>query len=113
MSDKLTHDIAVMVRLIKDESDRVRDERDQLKAENDKLREQVRWLKNGDILHVLTDLEFEEQQKHEREVQASITALDDENKQLRELCEYLWEFAKLCGAYHPFLRELGIAEVVE
>lgn len=33
-----------------------------------------------------------------------------ENAKLRELCEYLWEFAKTCGADHPFLRELGIEE---
>lgn len=34
--------------------------------------------------------------------------LKAENAKLRELCEYLWEFAKTCGADHPFLRELGV-----
>ena len=58
---------------------------DDLAAENAKLREEVRYLKKGDVLHVLTDQEFAEQQKHEREMQASIKALDDENKKLREL----------------------------
>lgn len=59
--------------------------RDQLQAENDRLREEVRHLKKGDVLHVLTDQELAEQQKHEREMQASINALDDENAKLREL----------------------------
>ena len=54
-------------------------------AENAKLREQIHLLKKGDILHVLTDQELAEQQRHEREMQASITALDDENAELREL----------------------------
>lgn len=34
--------------------------------------------------------------------------LKAENAKLRELCEYLWEFAKTCGADHLFMRELGI-----
>ena len=34
--------------------------------------------------------------------------LESDNAELRELCEYLWEFAKTCGADHPFLHELGI-----
>lgn len=56
-----------------------------LMAQNAKLREEVNYLKKGDVLHVLTDQELAEQQKHEREMQASITALDDENTKLREL----------------------------
>lgn len=68
-----------------------------LEAENAKLREQIHWLKKGDILHVLTDQEFAEQQKHEREMQASIKALDDENAKLRELVrdmnKWLWNGA--------------------
>ena len=42
------------------------------------------------------------------EAEREINHLKDENTKLRELCEYLWEFAKTCGADHPFLRELGI-----
>lgn len=57
----------------------------ELYDENAKLREQIHYLKKGDILHVLTDQELADQQKHEREVQASITALDDENAKMREL----------------------------
>ena len=44
----------------------------------------------GDLLHVLTDQEFAEQQKREREMQASIKALDDENAKLRELVRFMW-----------------------
>lgn len=54
--------------------------------ENDRLREEVHWLKKGDILHVLTDQEYIDQDKHEREMQVSIDALDKENAELRELC---------------------------
>lgn len=61
------------------------DEIERLKAENAKLKEHVRWLKKGDVLHVLTDQELADQLKHEREMRASITALDDENVKLREL----------------------------
>ena len=57
--------------------------------ENEKLREQNRYLMKGDLLHVLTDQELAEQQRREREMQASIKALDDENAKLRELCEWL------------------------
>lgn len=59
-------------------------------TDNAKLREQIHWLKQGDILHVLTDQELADQQKHEREVQASITALDDENDELRKLVRDMW-----------------------
>lgn len=61
-----------------------------LKEENAKLREQIHWLKKGDILHVLTDQELIDQQKHEREMQASITALGDENVKLRKLVRDMW-----------------------
>ena len=54
------------------------------------LQEQIRWLKKGDLLHVLTDQELADQQKHEREVQASITALDDDNAKLRKLVRDMW-----------------------
>ena len=57
---------------------------DKLQAENAKLREQNRYLMKGDLLHVLTDQELAEQQKREREMQASIKALDDENAELRK-----------------------------
>lgn len=39
---------------------------------------------------MLTDQEFAEQQKREREMQASIKALDDENAKLRELVRFMW-----------------------
>lgn len=55
-------------------------------ADNDRLREQVHWLKKGDILHVLTDQEYIDQCERERLMQVSIDALDKENKELRELC---------------------------
>lgn len=64
---------------------------EELKAENTRLREQNRYLMKGDLLHWLTDSEVYEQQKREREMQASIKALDDENKKLRDLCEWLLE----------------------
>lgn len=58
-----------------------------LERENTKLREEVNHLKKGDVLHVhvLTDQEFAEQQKHEREMKASVKALYDENAKLHEL----------------------------
>lgn len=52
--------------------------------ENARLREQNRYLMKGDLLHVLTDQELAEQQRREREMQASIKALDDENAELRK-----------------------------
>ena len=54
-------------------------------AENAKLREQIHWLKQGDILHVLTDQEYIDQSERERLMQVSIDALDKENAKLREL----------------------------
>lgn len=71
-----------------------------LEAENAKLREQIRWLKRGDVLHVLTDQELTDQQKHEREMQASITALDAENAKLRELCEDMLDCIEIRAAWH-------------
>lgn len=61
----------------------------ELEDENAKLKEHVRWLKKGDVLHVLTDQELADQLKHEREMRASITALDDENAKLRKLARGL------------------------
>ena len=58
--------------------------------ENAKLREQNRYLMKGDLLHVLTDQELAEQQRREREMQASIKALDAENVKLRELVRFMW-----------------------
>ena len=52
--------------------------------ENARLREQNRYLMKGDLLHVLTDQELAEQQRREREMQASIKALYDENAELRK-----------------------------
>ncbi len=63
-----------------------------LEAENAKLREQVRWLKKGDILHVLTDQEYIDQCERERLAQASIDALDDENAKLRELATLMYTY---------------------
>lgn len=83
---------------------------DQLQAENDRLREEVRHLKKGDVLHVLTDQELAEQQKHEREMQASINALDDENAKLREEFDKMdeWHSKELLAAIdeNKKLREL-------
>lgn len=83
--------------------------------ENAKLREQNRYLMKGDLLHVLTDQELAEQQRREREMQASIKALDAENAKLRELCADLYDHAAFSidyfGDAHGILqrmRELGI-----
>ena len=58
---------------------------DRLQTENAKLREQIHWLKQGDILHVLTDQEYIDQCEREHLMQVSIDALDKENAKLREL----------------------------
>lgn len=97
---------------------------DRLKAENEKLREQIYLLKKGDVLHVLTDQELADQQRREREMQASITALENENAKLRELVRGLWyctdSFDNACGrcplgeakgrmaTCEEMVRELGI-----
>lgn len=71
-----------------------------LLAENAKLREQIHWLKKGDILHVLTDQEYIDQCERERLMQVSIDALDKENAKLRELAERAWKTAeRLCQAF--------------
>lgn len=62
---------------------------DLLAAENAKLREQIRWLKRGDVLHVLTDQEYIDQCERERLMQVSIDALDKDNTKLRELVRAL------------------------
>ena len=80
--------------------------------ENAKLREQNRYLMKGDLLHVLTDQELAEQQRREREMQASIKALDAENVKLRELvqdvmpivCDGCHErLCKMPKEEHPFI----------
>lgn len=63
----------------------LRDDLQQANAENARLREQIYWLKQGDILHVLTDQEYIDQCERERLMQVSIDALDKENAKLREL----------------------------
>ena len=81
-----------------------------LKEQNAKLKEQVHWLKKGDVLHVLTDQEFADQQKREREMQASIAALEDENAKLDRIrrslhADVMW----LGGIIHR--RNMQLAEV--
>lgn len=117
------------VLLSKDEKEFIIDHVTRMQAENAKLREQIHWLKKGDILHVLTDQEFAEQQKHEREMQASIKALDDENAKLRELVRTFYHCTTsgecdecpingggpvhlmpdtICDTIHDRMRELGV-----
>lgn len=95
-----------------------------LKTENAELREQIHWLKQGDILHVLTDQEYIDQCERERLMQVSIDALDKENAKLRELVEdmgaafihgpcYRWcEFKEPCNGdrcqYRDRMREFGV-----
>ena len=67
----------------------------ELEVENAKLREQIHWLKQGDILHVLTDQEYIDQCEREHLMQVSIDALDKENAELRELVRDAW------GDGHP------------
>ena len=91
--------------------------------ENAKLREQIHWLKQGDILHVLTDQEYIDQCERERLMQVSIDALDKENAKLRELIRELfrdfanadYELKSRCGRtfmavtrYLPRLQELEV-----
>lgn len=91
--------------------------------ENAKLREQIHWLKKGDILHVLTDQEYIDQCERERLMQVSIDALDKENAKLRELIRELfrdfanadYELKSRCGRtfmavtrYLPRLQELEV-----
>ena len=70
-------------------------------TENAKLvaefREQIHWLKKGDILHVLTDQEYIDQCERERLMQVSIDALDKENAKLRELCTDFMAMLTLAG----------------
>lgn len=94
-----------------------------VRAENAKLREQIHWLKQGDILHVLTDQEYIDQCERERLMQVSIDALDKENAKLRELIRELfrdfanadYELKSRCGRtfmavtrYLPRLQELEV-----
>lgn len=69
--------------------DGLRREVRELRDENAKLRDQIHWLKKGDILHVLTDQEYIDQCERERLMQVSIDALDKENAKLRELARIL------------------------
>ena len=98
------------------------------RAENAKLREQIFWLKQGDILHVLTDQEYIDQCERERLMQVSIDALDKENAELRGLvrdyehctmyadcahCKYDGKLSTHCPLSPCFpdtdeLRELGV-----
>lgn len=93
-------------------------ENDKLRAENAKLREQIHWLKQGDILHVLTDQEYIDQCERERLMQVSIDALDDENAKLRELVKALHECtaktipAKRCTECDLFDGEDGCLDLV-
>ena len=88
---------------------------DRLQTENAKLREQIHWLKQGDILHVLTDQEYIDQCEREHLMQVSIDALDKENAKLRELIADLWEYINIGTAQdgqrlHDRTRELGIGD---
>ena len=87
---------------------------DRLQTENAKLREEIHWLKQGDILHVLTDQEYIDQCEREHLMQVSIDALDKENAKLRELVRDMCEWAYVdssCDLEDRFadsMRELGI-----
>ena len=92
---------------------------DRLQTENAKLREEIHWLKQGDILHVLTDQEYIDQCEREHLMQVSIDALDKENAKLRELVRDMWHEGMCeCGSrgkcasceydYPTRMRELGI-----
>ena len=91
----------------------------ELQTENAKLREQIHWLKQGDILHVLTDQEYIDQCEREHLMQVSIDALDKENAKLRELVRDMWHEGMCeCGSrgkcasceyeYPTRMRDLGI-----
>ena len=82
---------------------------DRLQTENAKLREQIHWLKQGDILHVLTDQEYIDQCEREHLMQVSIDALDKENAKLRELAKEACELARVfcyCGGTFNDLDDL-------
>lgn len=89
MSMKLTRGEFVGLAYAND--DELREFAEEILAENAKLREEVNHLKKGDVLHVLTDQELAERQKHEREMQASIKALDDENAKLKVDVERMFQ----------------------
>ena len=83
---------------------------DRLQAENAKLREQIHWLKQGDILHVLTDQEYIDQCEREHLMQVSIDALDKENAKLRELVrETLMDYRQYAEKYGlpPYLSDVN------
>jgi len=89
ISVRVSQDIVVLTR---EDADRLMARFDQLKAENARLREQIHWLKQGDILHVLTDQEYIDQCERERLMQVSIDALDKENAKMRELAHLVAEY---------------------
>jgi len=75
----------------------------EMDAENAKLREQIHWLKQGDILHVLTDQEYIDQCERERLMQVSIDALDKDNAKLRELVRWMYyRMDESCAVQHPY-----------
>lgn len=74
--------------------------RQNVERENAKLREQIHWLKKGDILHVLTDQEYIDQCERERLMQVSIDALDKENAKLLELVEDMLDGIEIRAAWH-------------
>lgn len=87
----------------------------ELQSENAKLRQQLADVTEsmGRVEERCAALRVESDEWHRvaESKQSIIDHMRDEgaeNAKLRELCEYLWEFAKTCGADHPFLRELGI-----
>lgn len=95
-----------------DALDAARREYMRLSDENAKLREQIHWLKQGDILHVLTDQEYIDQCERERLMQVSIDALDKENAKLRELVDYMTPIALYAASERERdrMRELGVVE---
>lgn len=94
---RVSQDIVVLTR---EDADLVKASFDRLNAENERLREQIHWLKQGDILHVLTDQEYIDLCERERLMQVSIDALDKDNAKLRELLARVERARRdLCDAY--------------
>lgn len=109
---RISQDVVVLTR---EEADRLMARFDQLKSENARLREQIHWLKQGDILHVLTDQEYIDQCERERLMQVSIDALDKDNAKLRESLERAAGIiADICGecpvSRYEWLSNDGCAE---
>ena len=90
---------------------KLRDDLQRANAENAKLREQIHWLKKGDILHVLTDQEYIDQCERERLMQVSIDALDKDNAKLRELVRSMYDVLDVTIDWSELdddMRELGV-----